>query len=76
MHRDNYICLSCRIAFKNKNECPECGNKLICIGHRWRVPKRSKVKEWKKLEEKLREYNSYYKEEIYKHYESKIKEEI
>lgn len=49
MHRDNNICLDCRVAFKSNWTCPNCGKDLVHVSHKVRVPGKKKVKEWNKF---------------------------
>jgi len=49
----NYICLEHRRANKRGGLCPECGEKMICIGTTIEVPRRQDKDGWKKLEKKF-----------------------
>jgi predicted RNA-binding Zn-ribbon protein involved in translation (DUF1610 family) len=48
------ICLGCRLSFnrpfdsgsEKKHYCPECGNPMILLAHRFRPPKKSEDKKW------------------------------
>lgn len=64
MHRDNHICLDCRVTFKSNWTCPNCGKTLIDVSHKTRVPGKKKVKEWNKFIKWLSGRNLYIAEEI------------
>jgi ssDNA-binding Zn-finger/Zn-ribbon topoisomerase 1 len=46
--------LTCRIAFNRgtdiktpaKTKCPECGNEMVSVNHKFQPPKKSDIKKW------------------------------
>lgn len=50
-HNYNYVCVAHRTSGRGISapKCNVCGTEMICIGYRWRVPKKSDDKEWKVL---------------------------
>ncbi len=56
------VCLPCRKAFNmgtdhaliRAKNCPECGNPMCLINHKFRPPKRSDIKQWKVVDFLLR----------------------
>jgi predicted RNA-binding Zn-ribbon protein involved in translation (DUF1610 family) len=53
------VCLKCKLALnrdfddgseKRQYPCPECGNEMILLPHRFRPPKRTDVKKWQTVE--------------------------
>lgn len=61
-----FVCFSCRKQFErnwdfkaNFKDCPECGDTTIRYDHKFRVPKKSDVAQWKKVEF-LRDHGFYF----------------
>ena len=51
--KTHFICFICRKGFKTKQKtlkCPECGNEMDRVGVTFRVPKKTNIKAWKKVE--------------------------
>lgn len=47
----NNVCLKHRTSGKGSNvTCPICQETMTCIGIRYRIPKKQKDSDWKKLE--------------------------
>jgi predicted RNA-binding Zn-ribbon protein involved in translation (DUF1610 family) len=49
-----FVCLDCRKSFRRHgnhqtNPCPGCGNELITLHSRFKVPRASDVKQWEKV---------------------------
>lgn len=63
MNRHNFICPKCEITRRSRTggTCHRCGNELIGIGDRWRVPKKGK---WGGFIELLKKVNPYFKDKI------------
>ena len=65
----NNVCFECRVTFKHPGACPHCRKGLFSCGKKWRFPKKSDVKGWKKIFEMVMK-NPYVKE-IYENRSSK-----
>lgn len=64
----NYVCATCRTTSKSGNVCPRCRNERVCVGYRWRIPKKNNDREWKKLVEQFKkQFESNLKERWQKH---------
>ena len=60
----NFACFSCCQIFKKdiwgcsdgfpKYNCPNCGEQMRYMGHKFRAPPKSKKKEWRKIETAIR----------------------
>ena len=50
----NYVCFTCRTAYRRAGTaiCAMCQKPTICVGFRWRVPKKEDDKAWKIMEDK------------------------
>ncbi len=48
----NNVCFNCRNSFKLRGGgvCPDCGNSLISLGDKRKIPRKIDIKGWKKLE--------------------------
>ena len=46
----NYVCIKHKKSSRGA-DCPICGEPMVCIGKRWRIPKKNDKKGWKQLEE-------------------------
>jgi hypothetical protein len=42
-------CFDCRVTFKDITECPHCHQPLVSLGTRFKSPRRSNVREWKRV---------------------------
>ncbi len=69
--QSKFVCFNCRKSFERYNEsneatsnCPECNTLTIRYDPRFKVPKRTDDKQWKKIES-LRD-NGFYFQKIYK----------
>jgi DNA-directed RNA polymerase subunit RPC12/RpoP len=71
------ICLDCRKSFnlgtdfnyeKGAN-CPDCGNSMTLLPHRFRPPKRTDVKKWETVKYLIE--NGFYYQHIYLRFETK-----
>ncbi|MFS0553950.1 hypothetical protein [Brevibacillus sp. 179-C9.3 HS] len=63
-YKDIYACFACRKVFKQtskfelteeewnkiKHACPQCGELMKDMGHDFKAPKQTDVKQWKKVE--------------------------
>jgi hypothetical protein len=51
LRTQKYVCFKCRLCFHSgPPACPECKEPLVAIGVYFRAPRRTKIKEWQKLE--------------------------
>ena len=51
MQNSTYVCLNgCRLSFKAMSTCPKCRQQMFCTGTRWRAPRKSNVKAWRRIE--------------------------
>ncbi|NQX96829.1 MAG: hypothetical protein HRT73_02980 [Flavobacteriales bacterium] len=52
------VCVNCKKSFNlgmgtenlREGNCPECGNKMKLVSHRFRPPKKTDIKKWKVVE--------------------------
>lgn len=51
MQNGTYVCLNgCRLSFKGMSTCPKCRQSMFSAGTRWRAPRKSNVKAWRRIE--------------------------
>jgi len=53
MNRHNNVCMECHTSSRCWIKCPKCQKPMICIGSRWRVPKKNDKRNWKILCERF-----------------------
>jgi hypothetical protein len=54
--KSNYVCIECKKSKKGEYSIHtqmvcNCGKEMMCIGEKWRVPKKQDKNGWKKLKE-------------------------
>lgn len=50
LEKKHMACFNCRIALKNVPTCPHCQQPMVSMGLDFKAPKRSEIKQWKKVE--------------------------
>jgi DNA-directed RNA polymerase subunit RPC12/RpoP len=71
------VCLNCRKAFNQNSDleiqsgltCPECGQKMTKVNHKFRPPKKSDIKKWDVVEYLIE--NGFLFQHIYKDIDEK-----
>jgi hypothetical protein len=48
-YKERFICLDCRLSFKDISTCPKCGKEMINIGRDFKVPAKTNLNQWKKV---------------------------
>jgi predicted nucleic acid-binding Zn-ribbon protein len=71
------VCLNCRKAFNQNSDfeiqsglsCPECGQKMTEVNHKFQPPKKADLKSWKVV--KFLIENGFLFQHVYKNFEEK-----
>jgi hypothetical protein len=50
VYKRHMACFSCRVAVKDRERCPHCGQPLVDMGLDFKAPKKTDIKQWRKLE--------------------------
>lgn len=45
-----YVCVPCRLVFKQTHICPTCGESMKYVHPDWRAPKRNNNRAWRRVE--------------------------
>jgi hypothetical protein len=58
LSNSTYVCLDCRTSarrwnFQKPPVCPDCQKPMVCVGKRWRIPKKDSDGSWRLLRAKI-----------------------
>jgi hypothetical protein len=57
-YKTHFVCFDCRKGFKctsGAEKCPECAGPLVMMGRDFKIPPKSNVRQWRKVERIIRE---------------------